>query len=78
LREKYDRDRRKQKIEASSPDALGIDPKVDELTKLVKSLSVEMERLNLEGRQANRNSQYFGNINQFRRTNNTPQILQRY
>jgi hypothetical protein len=77
LRGKSDRDRRKQKIEASSSDASGIDPKVDELTKLVKSLSAEMERLNLEGRQANRNPQDFGNINNFRRPNNTPQILQR-
>jgi hypothetical protein len=55
LRGKYDRDRRKQKAEASSSDASGTNPQVDELTKLVKSLSVEMEKLKLEGRQANRN-----------------------
>jgi hypothetical protein len=36
-----------------------------------------MERLKLEGRQTNRNPQDFGNINNFRRQNNTPQILQR-
>jgi hypothetical protein len=50
---------------------------VDELTKLVKSLSVEMEKLKLEGRQNNRNTQDFGNRNNFRRQNNAPQILQR-
>jgi hypothetical protein len=36
-----------------------------------------MERLKLEGRQTNINPQDFGNINNFRRSNNTPQILQR-
>jgi hypothetical protein len=77
LRGKYDRDRRKQKAEASSSDASGTNPQVDELTKLVKSLSAEMEKLKLEGRQANRNPQDFGNRNNFRRQNNAPQILQR-
>jgi hypothetical protein len=77
LRGKYDRDRRKKKEEASSSDASGTNPQVDELTKLVKSLSAEMEKLKLEGRQANRNPQDFGNRNNFRRQNNTPQILQR-
>jgi hypothetical protein len=37
-----------------------------------------MERLKIEGRQKNRNPQDFGNINNFRRPNNTPQIMQRY
>jgi hypothetical protein len=77
LRGKYDRDRRKQKVETSSSDASGINPQVDELTKLVKSLSIEMEILKLEGRKTNRNPQDFGNINNFRRPNNTPQIMQR-
>jgi hypothetical protein len=44
---------------------------------MVKSLSVEMEKLKLEGRQTNRNPQDFGNRNNFRRQNNTPQITQR-
>jgi hypothetical protein len=47
------------------------------LTKLVKSLSVEMEKLKLEGRQENRNTQHFGNRNNFIRQNNAPQIPQR-
>jgi hypothetical protein len=77
LRGQSDRDRRKQKEEASSLDASGINPQVDELTKLVNSLSTEMEKLKLEGRQTNKNPQYFGNTNNFRMSNNTPQILQR-
>jgi hypothetical protein len=77
LRGKSDRDRRKQKAEASSSDASIINPQVDELNKFVKSLSAEMERLKLEGRQTNRNPQDFRNINNFRRPNNTPQIMQR-
>jgi len=36
-----------------------------------------MEKLKLEGRKTNRNPQDFGNRNNFRRSNNTPQILQR-
>jgi hypothetical protein len=77
LRGKYDRDRRKQKAEASSSYDLGINLQFDELTKLVKSLFAEMEILKLEGRQTNRNPQDFGNKNNFRRPNNTPQILQK-
>jgi hypothetical protein len=77
LWEKSDRDRRKQKTGASSSDASRINPQFDELTKLVKSLSEDMERLKLEGRQTNQNTQDLGNINNFRRMNNTPQILQR-
>jgi hypothetical protein len=36
-----------------------------------------MERLNIEGRQANRNPKEFLNRNQFRRTNNPPKFLHR-
>jgi hypothetical protein len=50
LRGKYDRDRRKQNIEDSTSHASTTNPQVDELTKLVKSLSVGMEKLKLEGR----------------------------
>jgi hypothetical protein len=63
LRGRSDRERRKQNIEDSPSDTSGIDPKVDELTKMVKSLSSQMEKLNIEGRQANRNPQDFGNMN---------------
>ena len=67
----------KQKAAVSTSNASSNNPQVDELTKLVKSLSVEMEKLKLEGRGANRNPQGFGNRKNFIRQNNTPQILQR-
>jgi hypothetical protein len=50
LRGKYDRDRRKGRAEASTSDSPVVHPQVDELTKLVKSLSAEMEKLKLEGK----------------------------
>jgi hypothetical protein len=56
LRGKYDRDRRKSRVEASTSDSSGVNPQVDELKKLVKSLSVEMEKMNLEGKQNYRNT----------------------
>jgi hypothetical protein len=77
LRGRSEGERRKHKTKASPSDALGIDPNVDELTKLVKSLSTKRERLKLEGREATRNPQDFGNRNKFRRKNNPPQVLQR-
>jgi hypothetical protein len=48
LRGKYDRDRRKNRTEASTYDSSIVHPQVDELTKLVKSISAEMEKLKLE------------------------------
>jgi len=50
---------------------------VDELTKLDKSLSVEMEKMKLEGWKTNRNTQDTINMGNFRRKNNAPQIFQR-
>jgi hypothetical protein len=44
IRGKYDRDRRKSRDEASTSDSSGVNPQVDELTKLVKSLSVKWKR----------------------------------
>ena len=49
LRGKYDRDIRKGRDEASTSESLVVHPQVDELTKLVKSLSAKMEKLKLEG-----------------------------
>jgi hypothetical protein len=43
LRSKSDRDRRKGRDEVSTYDSSVAYPQVDELTKLVKSLSAEME-----------------------------------
>jgi hypothetical protein len=50
LRSKYDRDRRKGRDEPSTSDSSVAHPQVDELTKSVKSLSIEMEKLKFEGR----------------------------
>jgi ribonuclease HI len=77
LRSKYDRDRRRGRSEASTSDSSAAHPQVDELTKLVKSLSAEMEKLKFEGRQSYRNPQNVDNRGNFRRPNNSPQIIQR-
>ena len=50
LRVKYDRYRTKGRVEASTSESPVVHPQVDELTKLIKSLSVEMEKLKLEGK----------------------------
>jgi hypothetical protein len=50
LRNKADADRRKGRSEASTSGSLAPHPQVDELTKMVKSLSAEMERMRMEGR----------------------------
>jgi hypothetical protein len=50
LRGKSDKDKRKNRVEASTFDSSIVHPQVDELTKLVKSLSVDMEKLKLEGK----------------------------
>jgi len=52
LRSKADEDRRKGRSEASTSDPSVPHPQVDELTKMVKSLSAEMERMRMEGRKA--------------------------
>jgi hypothetical protein len=75
IRGKYDRDKRKGRAEASTSESFVVHPQVDELTKLVKSLSVEMEKLKLEGKQNYRNTQNVDNRGNFRRPNNSPQVL---
>ena len=46
-----DRDKRKQQAEVSSSRTSDIDPKLDELTKMAKSLNTEIFKLKLEARQ---------------------------
>jgi hypothetical protein len=77
IRGKSDRDKRKNRAESSTYDSSIVHPQVDELTKLVKSISAEMEKLKLEGKQTYRNTQNDDNRGNFRRPNNTPQILPR-
>ena len=50
LRNKTDADKRKGRFEASTSGPSVPHPQVDELTKIVKSLSVEMETMRMEGR----------------------------
>jgi hypothetical protein len=50
LRSKYDRDKIKGRVEYSTSDSSSTSPQVNELTKLVKSLSAEMEKLKFEGK----------------------------
>jgi hypothetical protein len=61
LRGKSDRDRRKGKAKASTSVSPAVHPQVDELTKLGKSLSVEMEKLKLEGKMNYKNTQNVDN-----------------
>jgi hypothetical protein len=49
---------------------------MDEVTKLLKSLSTRMERLEVEGKKTYINPQHVDNRGNFRRPNNAPQILQ--
>jgi hypothetical protein len=72
LRGKFDKDGRKNRVEASTSDSSVVHPQVDELTKLVKSLSTEIEKLKKEGKQTYRNTQNVDNKGKFRRPNNTP------
>jgi hypothetical protein len=49
---------------------------VDELTKLVKSLFLEVEKLKFEGRKSYRNPHNVDDRDNFRRPNNYPKIIQ--
>jgi len=77
LRSKANRDRRKVRYEPSTSRSSVFHPQDDELTKFVKSMSVEMEKLKLKGRQNYRNSQNVHNRGNFKRLNNPHQILPR-
>jgi hypothetical protein len=70
LRNKADADRRKGRSEASTSGTLVPHPQVDELTRMVKSLSAEMERMRVEGRQAYKGPQNAEKGGGFRRPNN--------
>jgi hypothetical protein len=72
LRSKFNRDRRKSRAEASTSDSSVAHPQVDELKKLVKSLSTEMGKLKFEGKKSYRNPHNADNRGNFRRPNNAP------
>jgi hypothetical protein len=77
LRNKANRDRGRGRSEASISGSSASHPQVDELTKMVKSLSAKMEKMKFEGKQGYKVAQNVENKGNFRRTNNTPQILPR-
>jgi hypothetical protein len=79
LKTRGDRDRKKKKEEMPSSSNTTSDSKIDEMDKMLKDLTSEMERLNMEQKQPSRPAQEGGyrNQNQFRRPNNAPQILPR-
>jgi hypothetical protein len=78
LRGKADADRRKGKFEASTSSPSLPHIQMDELTKMVKSLSVEMERMKVEVRQSYKGPHNTENKGGFRKPNNfTPPNVQR-
>jgi hypothetical protein len=78
LRRKSDRDKGRGRSEASTSGSPIAHPQVDELTKMVKSLSAKMEKIKVEGRKTYKNPQNIDNRGNFRRpNNNAPQIMPR-
>jgi hypothetical protein len=73
LRNKADRDIPRKKYEASTSRSFVSPPQMDEVTKLLKSISTRMERLEVEGKPTYRNPQNIDNKGNFRRKiNNAP------
>jgi hypothetical protein len=79
LNSRGDRDRKKQKEELPSSSHTKSDSKMDEMAKILKTLTSKMARLKMEQKQPSRPKKEGGyiNPNQFRRPNNVPQILPR-
>jgi hypothetical protein len=78
LRNKTDADMRKGRSKASTSGTSMPHPQVDELTKIVKSLSAEMEKMKVEGKKAYINPQNAEKKRSFRMPNNiAPLTMQR-
>jgi hypothetical protein len=67
---KAEKDRGRGRPEASTSSSFSPPHQMDEVTKLLKSLSDRMERLELEGKHTYRNPQNIDNKGNFRRPNN--------
>jgi hypothetical protein len=67
---KVDRDRGRGIYEASTSSSSASHPQVDELTKMVKSISAKMENIKFEGKQGYKNVPNTDNRGNFRRPNN--------
>jgi len=72
LRSKDDRDRGKGRSETPTSSSYVGPPQMDEVTKLLKSLSARMENIELEGKKGYRNSQNTENRGSFKRPTNAP------
>jgi hypothetical protein len=70
LRNKADRDIPRKKLESSTFGSSAFPPQMDEVTKLLKSLSTRMEMLEVEGKPTYKNPQNIDNRGNFRRPNN--------
>jgi hypothetical protein len=79
LKSKNDRDKKKQREELPSSSHTTSDSKIDEMAKMLKTLTSKMARLKMETKKPRRPTQEGGyiNSNQFRRPNNVPQIFPR-
>jgi hypothetical protein len=77
LRSKADRDIPRRRAEASSSYSSPLPPQMDEVTKVLKSLSARMERWELEGKPVYRNPQNTDNRGFRRPGNNVPQASPR-
>jgi hypothetical protein len=77
LRGKDDRDRGKGRSETPTSSSSFVPPQMDEMTKLLNSLSTRMEKIELEGRQGYISSQNIENRGSFKRPTNTPQRIPR-
>jgi hypothetical protein len=70
-------DRGRGRYEASTSGSFLPHPQVDELTKMVKSMSIEMKKMKFEGKKGYKNAPNADNRGNFTRPINTPQILPR-
>jgi hypothetical protein len=70
IRRKYDKDGGRGRYDASTSCSFASHPQVDELIKMVKSLSAKMKKMKFEGKQGYNNVQNIDNRGNFRRPNN--------
>jgi hypothetical protein len=80
LKTRYEKDKKKHREDSpASSNPTTYDPKIDEMTKTFKDMTSEIAKLKWESKQPKRDFQGPGNRNpnQFRRTNDAPQIMQR-
>jgi hypothetical protein len=79
LKSKSDKDKKKQREELPSSFHITSESKIDEMAKMLKTLTFEMDRLKMETKKPRRLTHEGGykNSNQFRKPNNVHQIFPR-